>query len=1457
MFPKVWPQSMLANYVSSEDNPGGSCGHPRLKENDLPEGSLLSEGDYRTVCSFGFLEDTLMSDASWPCYGQQMDGFGDFSHQTSFTESEKSRCTLSGTNYTHHNVFGNVYDCISGHSPTQKTRSRTFRSDGRISSGVSSSYQVVPHWRRAVYGIVCEYRRVPADTKNVPMMNENPYYGETRFQNKRQLLSNNSLDVPAKLFRADTDLAFPIKRFPPLDYDTPQYDYGLRRSSVLDDRGAGSGQGYTWMNSYPGQGIAGNRDKSFDSDVLSSYGSRDGQNFYSQSQGIQGGPVQSHASARDATWGFSQTRGQSFSRGRPLNSRPFTRGRGYYPRLSSRGSRPMRLVVGRKVLTESSKTEAGAGKSEKAGAWGGGAVKADMSKRATGSEGSANSEIANDKPNEQTNGQVDSDRSTADLLRDLVTKLKVWGDKENCIQTLETCITASRLPLKTKYEVEEEVSEMTSSPLYKGTLHLNELLLTRGTSAAKRQLKHQVYEKAVKALRTGEVDNLLADKKSENTATSQPQPLLKTEDLSSKIQKLMDKVKSSTEVDKQNVLFLDMAFIESRCGLRHKYQVEPITTEKGFHMYTRVRLYVEEKPFTSAIGVGKKEAKLHACQKALDTLRNKTVEQIMAEHVNPPESADGPGETGEQCEKERIGLYLPKEEDKVELLDTLIAKLCTESETRTKKSNTGKDCASGESGGDQKQGSSKQSTAKDDASRNPSTDETQEEGVTSGQGGKSEELTGGQEKMPNVRQVMTEVTGNNMVMTIDKICLQLKLKLMAVYRKVSEGSDCHVTCDVYICDRFIGQGRGPSRKLAQTCAYREAAQVLRGTTGEAILNMLPAACEDDLKAPDILDVVYKGFSRVYESNVLRMKRLKQPPEEKRRVSEMVILEHEDWATDRLKHAHCILSQSAAHCGQLLEWVTEPEGPVFKCSMKLQGQELSNCLGKTRRVACTMASAKVLFSLYESQPVIACSRADYSKVWVTREQLTTFANSLTEDDIKATTTSELLDGAGLQVSKRMVAAMTRHLSEFFQRPTLAEYVMGPDWAADERRCVRQMAFARGLRVNSDSVCEEQVMVISHKHDLLQMVELLEAQTTKSEGRYRLLPAEEKPSLNDIAGEIAANASMMRELQGQGDNEELPGLESFLPADAKVEENGKGGAPAVTKAATTATTQSQRLSPLGGKSQATLPARRPAFSLSGRSLASAQRTSTPGRDWKKPRLSPRASVLSSRGSPAAGRGVGSPFRRRLSSRSPVLNRPAQQQSESSWNGTPSGLSPVQPAQGWTRPCVTPPHAQPGPGLRAPAPTPKFSTPSGHDLSSSFASPASWDDYRSKCPSEPSSAVLYNDSWASDASLDTSRQALWNMPNPDSNSMGRGQNRWPEATDSRVWPGQTEYSAPARLYPGYETDASASGGYYYDQQGQEYQGQEYQGQGKDGGLFRQKFSGQNGYSCNSTVTHPWHAW
>ena len=55
----------------------------------------------------------------------------------------------------------------------------------------------------------------------------------------------------------------------------------------------------------------------------------------------------------------------------------------------------------------------------------------------------------------------------------------------------------------------------------------------------------------------------------------------------------------------------------------------------------------------------------------------------------------------------------------------------------------------------------------------------------------------------------------------------------------------------------------------------------------------------------------------------------------------------------------------------------------------------------------------------------------------------------------------------------------------------------------------------------------------------MLEILKTKATKCQGRYKVLSCEEKPCLNDIAGDIAANSALMKEIQGFSSTDENEG------------------------------------------------------------------------------------------------------------------------------------------------------------------------------------------------------------------------------------------------------------------------------------------------------------------------------
>ncbi|CAL1533040.1 unnamed protein product [Lymnaea stagnalis] len=548
------------------------------------------------------------------------------------------------------------------------------------------------------------------------------------------------------------------------------------------------------------------------------------------------------------------------------------------------------------------------------------------------------------------------------------------------------------------------------------------------------------------------------------TICAQPQavisPVVKEEskeDVRTKLFKFQESIKKCQQTESQPQSILNAAFTESKSGLKYSFQVEPIQTERGVHMYTKTSLLIEDQVFAYSIALSKKESKARVCQKVIEMFIQNDVDKILKEHfVSQIAPEDIPKEIQELIKKhrERNALskqnLVPTDHEYIDLLDKMIGDL--------------------------------KSPAKQ---------------------------------------------GVNAIMTIDKNCVQLKIKLLAVYKTVRVSDEqLSITCDIYIVDRFIAQGKGPNRKTAQLNAYNKGAELLKNSTGSDVLHSFPNFNEGELKKQEVMDIVYKGYSRMHESNLCRLNRLKQLPEENRKISDLIVIEHEEWSSDRKKHSHCILNQSATQCGCLLEWITEPENGCFRCTMKLQGEEISTCLAKQRRPSVNLASSIALFHLYETQPVVQRSHAEFPSMWCPRSELVTLANTLSVDE------HNTFDSKA-EVEKKIARAIEKKLDELLSRPTLEEFATAPDWLTLEKKYLRSAANSKGLRVVAEIYCEEPIYVVSNKYDLKQIVQILENQPNKSHGRYRLLPAVEKPSYNDIAGEVAANDSIIREIQGSAD------------------------------------------------------------------------------------------------------------------------------------------------------------------------------------------------------------------------------------------------------------------------------------------------------------------------------------
>ncbi|RUS76622.1 hypothetical protein EGW08_015631 [Elysia chlorotica] len=98
-----------------------------------------------------------------------------------------------------------------------------------------------------------------------------------------------------------------------------------------------------------------------------------------------------------------------------------------------------------------------------------------------------------------------------------------------------------------------------------------------------------------------------------------------------------------------------------------------------------------------------------------------------------------------------------------------------------------------------------------------------------------------------------------------------------------------------------------------------------------------------------------------------------------------------------------------------------------------------------------------------------------------------------------------------------------VGDFANQNSLGVFVCAPDWRMDEKRHLRVSATGSGLRVVTENFQEDLLLVVSHKRSLMEIYTILLTQPEKAQGRYRLLPDEQKPCFMDIAAEMAANGN----------------------------------------------------------------------------------------------------------------------------------------------------------------------------------------------------------------------------------------------------------------------------------------------------------------------------------------------
>ncbi|XP_041368119.1 uncharacterized protein LOC121382654 [Gigantopelta aegis] len=381
-----------------------------------------------------------------------------------------------------------------------------------------------------------------------------------------------------------------------------------------------------------------------------------------------------------------------------------------------------------------------------------------------------------------------------------------------------------------------------------------------------------------------------------------------------------------------------------------------------------------------------------------------------------------------------------------------------------------------------------------------------------------------------------ETDKEDLVAHMDMACNTVQLLPTCLFRRDSKKWNICLVCELYLDSILIASGEGDKRKTAQQSAYSNACKVIVGKTPEGIIKDARRLTKEEMCLPDIMEVSVKGQSRWGDSNITKLKRLGiEPSLTTYGVSDFVIMEHYDWSKDRTKNAFMILSQSATQNGMLLEWNISPNQNLFKCSMRLQGQDIGDASASAKQNARNLAAMDSLFRLYETQPVIRSLQRNETQYWNSYESIKVQAQRLkqvsgclgddldewvdctesvpeTPMDINDIHRVELRDSLCEPVNKWILQVLTNIVSQYPKIETLEDLLFGPGFPLGERKKITLMCREHGLKYISRQFRDQSYTAVFKTWTPQDMVRHLQTHSGTS-GKFILVNRYELPKHNE--------------------------------------------------------------------------------------------------------------------------------------------------------------------------------------------------------------------------------------------------------------------------------------------------------------------------------------------------------
>lgn len=456
--------------------------------------------------------------------------------------------------------------------------------------------------------------------------------------------------------------------------------------------------------------------------------------------------------------------------------------------------------------------------------------------------------------------------------------------KVNAVQTMENALTASKLLMRPEYTADHLMRHKGKS-LFTGILGLCGVFLVRSVGKNKKDLKQDVFQKAIDLLKNKPVQLVMSQRdpgaeaiKEEIIRTDEANLAMEAKatqpavpptglggDLKSELVKVLAYLLSGVSLPENAVSSLEQCFMASHCRSAHRFLLCEDLDEFGGVIGYKGALSVANTILGEGKAKKKKDCKLATYTNALLLLKTMPIDKLIYgksayefEQASMKQDGEKKVQIGNTQAKKDLAYDLPFEQRLERLVTAHLATL---------------------------------------------------------------ENHHGKEQQPNA-----------MVTCLDSLSFQNGITPKCLYRKQSqEGEKWTIFCDLYFDDLFIASSSPcATKKEAQSSVYTEAWQCFSSTTAANIIERNRRLTKEDLAQPNVFDYVIKGKGKLNNNNWQRLEKLKIDPFiPPKPLSSFIVLEHEDFSLDRPKYAFGILIQSANKCGMLVQWDIKNENGQYQ------------------------------------------------------------------------------------------------------------------------------------------------------------------------------------------------------------------------------------------------------------------------------------------------------------------------------------------------------------------------------------------------------------------------------------------------------------------------------------------------------------------------------------------------